>query len=461
MPVKNATPFDDPMWVHNQVQPANVFAGTTDDSSNSAHVIYQTMPLEPEEDREGLHATQVAGVMIANATTPSLQGVAPAASLYASAINGAPVGLTTDQRFAMSANRLATHSADVRVINVSARRPLADEFQHTDGNQHATQFVDWSTNEHDVLYVLGGGESVPVDVPQDNFNCITVAASDRLTSGSGPFQRVADLNLNDFDAEPGVRTTIDIIAPGVDIVMTGQGSSPSIASGTSFASPHVAGTVALLQEWTNKRILENAPRWSDNAKEPEVMKAILLNTADKLNNVHGSKRDNFLQDGVTKWTDTTAGTDESVSLDEHMGAGHLNAKNAFDNFKVGEYDAGTVPLIGWDYGSVGFLNNVEYTFNGQTSGWIAVTLAWNRTVVKTSDDPYLPTDLFSTYSPVDETGLATVMSDLNISLIDTSNGTVKHSSVTTVDNLEHIFFEVEAGNYKIEVSHFGGGVDDA
>ncbi|WP_428308023.1 S8 family serine peptidase [Lacipirellula sp.] len=337
MPMKNGMPFDAATWVNSQVQPANVYAGTSEDTANSAHVIYA--PLEPEEQREGLHATQVAGVMIANASTPSLQGVAPGASLYSSAINGAPVGLSADQRFAMSANRLATHPSDVRIINVSAGRSVENFLQETDGNQHATQFVDWSTSEHDVLYVIGGAEAAPVDIPQDNFNGITVAASDRLVAGSGPFQRAADFNTLDFDALPGVRTTIDLIAPGTDIVMTGQGNTPSIASGTSFAAPHVTGTAALLQQWANQQITAvGSPRWTDNAKQPEVMKAILLNSADKLNNVHGSTRDIFQKDGTTKWTQTAAGMEPGVSLDEQLGAGHLNAKSAFDNFKVGEFE---------------------------------------------------------------------------------------------------------------------------
>lgn len=56
MPMKNEMPFDDAAWIHNQVQPANVSAGTTDGSANSAHVIYQTMPLHCARSKRRLNS---------------------------------------------------------------------------------------------------------------------------------------------------------------------------------------------------------------------------------------------------------------------------------------------------------------------------------------------------------------------------------------------------------------------
>jgi hypothetical protein len=77
----------------------------------------------------------------------------------------------------------------------------------------------------------------------------------------------------------------------------------------------------------------------------------------------------------------------------HFGAGHLNVGNALTNFEPWEHDPGIVPLLGWDYGSIGTAS-VDYTFNAQTSGWIAVTLAWDRVVELTDPD--------NTYSYSDE-----------------------------------------------------------
>jgi hypothetical protein len=69
-----------------------------------------------------------------------------------------------------------------------------------------------------------------------------------------------------------------------------------------------------------------------------------------------------------------------------MGAGHLNAKRAVQQFAPGEHDSdgAQVPIIGWDYGhTTGTNDNNIYAINQPLLGgsFISVTMAWDRNVV--------------------------------------------------------------------------------
>src|SRR5690554_3838488 len=72
-----------------------------------------------------------------------------------------------------------------------------------------------------------------------------------------------------------------------------------------------------------------------------------------------------------------------------MGAGHLNAARAFQQFAPGEFDAvsvsGTiVPQIGWDYGNThetGEIYNIyEFAKPLPAGSYVSITLAWDRIV---------------------------------------------------------------------------------
>jgi hypothetical protein len=84
---------DDPIYVHEQTVPTQVYAGTMVDSANSIFV----------QGDNGRHATAVAGVMIARPVPlGSVVGVAPAANLHAGAHTA-----TDDASIALATNRIA------------------------------------------------------------------------------------------------------------------------------------------------------------------------------------------------------------------------------------------------------------------------------------------------------------------------------------------------------------------
>ncbi len=331
--------------------------------------------------------------------------------------------------------------------------PLVEFIETTDGDSHLSAFVDWSAAVHDVLYVVAGREDFGGNgpVPTDNFNGVTVAGSSNL--GGVVFNRAWSGNDYNDDAL-GDRVSIDLLAPAtlIDVVQLG-GAVDDVGDGTSFAAPHVTGAVALLQQYARFQIDAQVERWvAPNARRHQVMKAILLNSADKLAGVHNSDRTILNEDGL-RWDQTLAYTDPATSLDEQMGAGHLNVRNALTNFQSGEYGHGLVPNVGWDYGTIGDSGLIyEFTDSVAAGSWITVTLAWDRIVESTEVG-----NTYNAETQFFDQPLEFELTDLDIYLLN-ANDFIVASSVTEDDSVEHIFYQVESGgDFKIVVDNSGGG----
>jgi hypothetical protein len=203
-----------------------------------------------------------------------------------------------------------------------------------------------------------------------------------------------------------------------------------------------------------------------NPLRHEVMKAILINSADKIAGVHGSNRDVLNEYiGGQRWEQTLAALSDGISLDEQMGAGALNVGSALTNFQSGEYGPGSVPNVAWDLGVTGGIGTTrEYILEEPipANSWVAVTLAWDRRVELTSvDDEYdFGEDFFD--RPVEQE-----VNNLDIYLLPSDSDDLPNAtsaSVSLVDNVEHIFFKVQnADQYKIvlrQEAYDEGGLGD-
>lgn len=443
---RSGLPDSDPnVNVHADVVPAEVFrrSGAAVDADISDH------------------ATNVAGVMISK-NAGALAGVAKNAKLYASAFLAQ--GILGDQILVTNNHVARRNGRDVRAINHSWGVDFGGD---ADGGSYLTVGLDWSASTHEVLHVVAGGQGNDVPQPADNFNGMTIAYSERV---NGVFRKVHSGNVLEGNATQD-RTFIDLLAPGDGFPMTNQNSMSTVPphpEGTSFAAPHVTGTVALLQELADRQIRDVGDiHWdSDNPKRHEVMKAVLMNSADKLAGVHGSNRTVVSNDASNNytWEGSLASINADQALDIQFGAGHLNALRAATQLAPGEWD-NDIPFIGWDYGETGGMGTtIRYPFAESLDGdeWIAITLAWDRTVQSTgTDGNYNTFDMYTIPGPAGDYGV----NNLELYLLPDGWTDISEAgdviSVATHQNLEHIFAKVPAdGDYEIVVRQVNGGPND-
>lgn len=447
-------------------------------------VFFRDAPARVNTNVDG-HAQNVASIMIG--AVKGLRGVAPGARLYSSAA-GTPKRYGQPEE-CLSAQYVAKQNGgDVRAINFSFGEALRQDPRpnpRLDGNALLTQCIDWSTRVHSVLYVVAGNQGKGgISIPTDNFNGINVAFTTRL---EGIFRKLDFANLGDasgsgtaiagIETNVGARRAIGLVAPGNDVSLVALNGNLTTSSGTSFAAPHVTATVALLQEYGDRQLRASCKLsgcslpWTLDARREQVMKAVLLNSADKIQDAGdglalGMSR-TILDKNNRSWLESDAYRDRTLPLDTQMGTGQLNAFRAYQQFSPGQYSpATTVPAIGWDYRTVGVTvkgegikdKNVEteapsfqdYVLEQslQKGSYVSATLVWHRLVELVDKNNNGEFDLEESFR---DRGLNT----LTLYLMRADDNNVKQSlwsSISDVDSVQHLFYPVPAtGRYKIRV----------
>ena len=181
---------------------------------------YVTPGASPQDDNG--HGTHVAGIIAAVDNTLGVIGVAPRASLYAvKVLDDAGVGSYSD---VISGLQWAV-SNGMQVVNMSFGGP----------DYAPLRAAITAASNAGIVLVAAAGNSGPgantVGYPAKYPEVIAVAATDSANTVASFSSRGPE---------------VELAAPGVSILSTYFGVSYATLSGTSMASPHVAGAAALV-----------------------------------------------------------------------------------------------------------------------------------------------------------------------------------------------------------------------
>jgi hypothetical protein len=435
----------------------------------------------PKYDR---HATWV-GMLIGGRQTNTnggifQQGIAYGTDLRSAAIATSWSGAAYAGAFSNSANSYVTAFANsfgtADVINSS--------FGYTDpgGTDVFTLFSDSMAYQNPFsTYVTSAGNSGSaantVGAPGAGYNTITVGALGNANTydaaasfSSRSPQSFGYYNKNGAEViVNGVRAAVDISAPGASLNSAfygGQngGNNTTLAgstnntatnqysqgiAGTSFSAPLVAGGASLVA--SAAKTLAGLSS-NQNARQSVVVKALLLNGADKTSG--WSNGQVLASAGGDSYISTTQ------SVDWVVGTGRMNLDTTFqlqvngqiDVTGTGQGQLGSVATSGWDYGNAMVGTNNDYVLANPILGnsTITTTLTWMR--VREWDA--FTGDLYE---------IAQANLNLSVWSLDQNNTftDLVARSESFYNNVEHLTFTAPTtGRYGIRVEYGGNTFDN-
>jgi subtilisin family serine protease len=186
------------------------------------------------------HGTHVAGIAAALDSQVGVVGMAPGSRLWAVKVLGKDgSGYMSD--IIKGIEYVTEHADEIEVANMS----LGCECQ----SQALDTAIANATGKGVVFTVAAGnsGKNASTFAPANNPSVLTVSAIADYDGKAGGLTASGCRSDKDdtFASFSNYGSAVDIAAPGVCITSTGMGGKYVQMSGTSMASPHVAGAVAL------------------------------------------------------------------------------------------------------------------------------------------------------------------------------------------------------------------------
>ncbi|KMQ60027.1 secretion protein Por [Chryseobacterium angstadtii] len=269
-------------------------------------------------------------------------------------------------------------------------------------------------------------------------NIIVVGATNILTAADKRYTNASNVIKSSYSSagprdDGGIKPDITTVGTNVGHASTAEdttGSSIySSGSGTSYSGPIVAGIIGL---WTqiNKQLLSGAEFNAASAK------VLTIHSASEAGN---------------------------IGPDPHHGWGFINAKKGAE-LLVGKSN-GTV-IFSDEALTSGIANKKTVTASGSEP--LKVTISWI--------DPAYKTPNYQTFAELHNVRTSTLVNDLDLRIIDTSNNTVYYpwkldpanpltatKADNKVDNVEQVVINapVAGRSYRIEITNKGNLVNDA
>ncbi len=243
------------------------------------------------EDKNG-HGTHVAGTVGALDNTSGVVGVAPGARIWPVRVLDA-AGYGSISTIVCGIDFVTANAASIEVANMSLGGPGSDDGNCGNTNNDAEHKAICRSVAAGVTYAVAAGNEhtdAKSSTPASYDEVITVSAlADFNGLAGGGASPTCRSDVDDTFANfSNYGLDIDIIAPGVCIYSTYKGDGYATVSGTSQATPHVAGAAALYKANNPaatpadvKAALQSAGNldWTWPSEDLDGVKEVLLNVA--------------------------------------------------------------------------------------------------------------------------------------------------------------------------------------
>lgn len=236
-------------------------------------------------DDDNGHGTHVAGIIAAKDNDEGVIGVAPGAKLYAVKV----LDKTGSGSWSGVIAGIEWVTANANIIKVANMSLGGSGTEETSSSLRTA--IETSVSKGITYVVAAGNEAKDAmySVPAAYDSVITVSA---IVDTDGEPGRLGPATLSygaddSFASFSNFGEDVDIAAPGVNILSTWKGGGYKIISGTSMATPHVAGAAALyifnnqgLAPSEVKAALVSAGEIGGFTGDPDTFKEPLVHASD-------------------------------------------------------------------------------------------------------------------------------------------------------------------------------------